>query len=85
MYSLRKYVSKKNCSCFKNDFLQGKISDVCGEVTVRGLEADEKLLALEVHNRLRAKLANGLELRGDPGPQPSASNMMQLVTFSSDF
>ena len=52
---------------------------------MRGLEADEKLLALEVHNRLRAKLANGLELRGDPGPQPSASNMMQLVTFSSNF
>ena len=80
MYSLRKY-NPERIFHLKNDFPQGKISDVCGEVTVRGLEADEKLLALEVHNRLRAKLANGLELRGDPGPQPSASNMMQLVTF----
>ena len=49
---------------------------------MRGLEAEEKILALEVHNKLRAKLANGLELRGNPGPQPSASNMMQLVSFT---
>ena len=49
---------------------------------MRGLEAGEKILALEVHNKLRAKLANGLELRGNPGPQPSASNMMQLVSFT---
>ena len=50
-------------------------------MSLRGLEAGEKILALEVHNKLRAKLANGLELRGNPGPQPSASNMMQLVGF----
>ena len=62
-------------------FFKGNISEICGKVSVRGLEAGEKILALEVHNKLRAKLANGLELRGNPGPQPSASNMMQLVGF----
>ena len=62
-------------------FLKGNTSEICGKVSVRGLEAGEKILALEVHNKLRAKLANGLELRGNPGPQPSASNMMQLVGF----
>ena len=62
-------------------FFKGNISEICGKVSVRGLEAEEKILALEVHNKLRAKLANGLEIRGNPGPQPSASNMMQLVGF----
>ena len=64
-------------------FFKGNISEICGKVSVRGLEAGEKILALEVHNKLRAKLANGLELRGNPGPQPSASNMMQLVSLKS--
>ena len=48
-------------------------------MTIRGLKADEKRLAMDLHNGLRAKLARGEEIRGQPGPQPRAANMMQMV------
>ena len=32
-----------------------------------------------MHNKLRSKVANGLEKRGSNGPQPSASDMLELV------
>ena len=31
--------------------------------------------------RLRAQVANGEERRGNPGPQPPAANMMEMVWF----
>ena len=34
---------------------------------------------MKKHNDLRSKVANGLETRGNDGPQPKASNMMELV------
>ena len=40
---------------------------------------EERDLILKFHNQLRAKIANGLEERGDPGPQPTAANMMEMV------
>ena len=49
-------------------------------MTSRGLDDSEKSLATQLHNQLRAKLARGEEIRGHPGPQPSASNMMQMVS-----
>ncbi len=36
-------------------------------------------IILELHNNYRRKVAQGNELRGNPGPQPQASNMRQLV------
>jgi hypothetical protein len=41
----------------------------------------ERAEIVDLHNRLRAKLANGFEGRGDPGPQMMAANMMNLVRF----
>ena len=41
----------------------------------------ERAKIVDLHNRLRAKLANGFEGRGDPGPQMMAANMMNLVRF----
>ena len=38
---------------------------------------------MDLHNGLRAKLARGEEIRGQPGPQPRAANMMQMVIFIS--
>ena len=35
---------------------------------------------MDLHNKKRMKIANGLEKRGDPGPQPPAANMMELVS-----
>ena len=37
-------------------------------------------MVLDLHNKKRMKIANGLEKRGDPGPQPPAANMMELVS-----
>jgi len=34
---------------------------------------------MESHNRFRARLANGEEDRGSPGPQPPASNMREMI------
>lgn len=59
---------------------KGKISENCGKVTSRGLDEAEKRLATQLHNQLRAQVARGEEIRGHPGPQPSASNMMQMVS-----
>ena len=39
----------------------------------------ERFLVVKLHNERRSYLARGLETRGDPGPQPAAANMMQLV------
>lgn len=59
------------------------ISDSCGKVLVRGLDEDEKELVTRLHNERRAFVANGLEKRGDPGPQPPAANMMEMVKWCS--
>ena len=47
----------------------------------RDLTPDEKMLVMDLHNQKRMHIANGLEERGDPGPQPSAANMMELVSL----
>jgi hypothetical protein len=39
----------------------------------------DKSVILQVHNSLRQNVANGLETRGNPGPQPPAANMRELV------
>ena len=45
-----------------------------------GLTAAEKSQILRLHNEYRATLANGLERRGKPGPQPPAADMQQMVS-----
>ena len=39
---------------------------------------------LESHNRYRVVIANGKESRGNPGPQPAARTMMELVEKSTE-
>ena len=34
---------------------------------------------MKKHNEQRSKVANGLETRGNDGPQPKASNMIELT------
>lgn len=48
-------------------------------ITKTGITEEEKELILRRHNVLRAHVAEGNESRGDPGPQPPAANMHQLV------
>ena len=40
---------------------------------------------LESHNRYRVVIANGKESRGNPGPQPAARTMMELVEKSTEY
>nr|CAD7194956.1 unnamed protein product [Timema douglasi] len=39
----------------------------------------EKEALVNIHNTYRSKVARGLETRGSPGPQPSASNMRMMI------
>lgn len=52
----------------------------CGNKIIKqiGPTEEEKKLIVEEHNRFRQKVARGLETRGNPGPQPAASNMNDL-------
>ncbi|KAI4504389.1 hypothetical protein M0802_000860 [Mischocyttarus mexicanus] len=43
-----------------------------------GPTEEEKKLIVNEHNRFRQKVAQGLETRGNPGPQPAASDMNNL-------
>ena len=40
----------------------------------------EKKIILDIHNKLRSRIAGGGERRGQPGPQPGASNMKIMVS-----
>ena len=51
-----------------------------GSVISSGVTDAEKAEIVRVHNELRAKLANGKESRGSPGPQPAAADMEQMVS-----
>nr|P35786.1 RecName: Full=Venom allergen 5; AltName: Full=Allergen Ves s V; AltName: Full=Antigen 5; Short=Ag5; AltName: Full=Cysteine-rich venom protein; Short=CRVP; AltName: Allergen=Ves s 5 [Vespula squamosa] len=53
----------------------------CGNMVVKsyGVTQAEKQEILKIHNDFRNKVARGLETRGNPGPQPPAKNMNNLV------
>ncbi|XP_064114200.1 uncharacterized protein LOC135220714 [Macrobrachium nipponense] len=49
------------------------------EIHKTGLDEGDKEEILRLHNNLRAKVARGEETEGNPGPQPPAANMRELV------
>ncbi|CAK9795288.1 Venom allergen 3 [Anthophora plagiata] len=51
----------------------------CGKVIATGFTNAEKNEMVKSHNDLRSRVANGLEKRGNPGPQPPAKNMQHIV------
>ena len=42
------------------------------------LSVTDQQAIVDKHNALRRQVAKGQEIRGNPGPQPSASNMRQM-------
>lgn len=44
-----------------------------------GITEEDKEDILRIHNNLRAKVARGEEAQGNPGPQPPAADMRELV------
>ncbi|XP_047739148.1 uncharacterized protein LOC108672202 [Hyalella azteca] len=50
-----------------------------GGATSGGVSGRDAELILRTHNKFRAHVASGLEMKGTAGPQPPAANMMQLV------
>ena len=61
--------------------LQGYGPECRGDPLARGVTDEEQKLILKVHNRWRSNIATGKEKRGQPGPQPGASNMKFMVSF----
>ncbi|XP_057366182.1 peptidase inhibitor 16-like [Daphnia carinata] len=50
-----------------------------GTVSTRGLDRNNRQMILQTHNTLRSIVASGQESRGQPGPQPQASNMQMMM------
>jgi len=50
-----------------------------GPIYLREISEDDKKAILEIHNNLRSRVAAGKEKKGNPGPQPSATNIQELV------
>ena len=51
----------------------------CGKVINAGINSNNIKEIVEAHNKYRARIANGEEWLGSPGPQPGASNMQEMV------
>lgn len=51
----------------------------CSQVVPLNFTVTDKAAIVNYHNTLRRKVAKGQELRGTPGPQPTASNMREIV------
>ncbi|KAJ6633824.1 Venom allergen 3 [Pseudolycoriella hygida] len=51
----------------------------CGEKYEVGLSDELKQYIVDRHNEIRQLVASGNEIRGKPGPQPSAENMPDLI------
>ena len=77
------YVCKcSTCVCedIIDHTLQGHGPECHGGPLRRGVSAEEQQVILDIHNRLRSRIATGKERRGKPGPQPGASNMKFMVS-----
>ena len=70
------------CVDIIDHILQGHGPECHGEPLRRGVSAEEQQIILDIHNRLRSRIATGKERRGKPGPQPGASNMKFMVSRS---
>lgn len=71
------------CSCYEmyhwdHTFCTSPDSSVCGTVFARNVEDEDKVTIVNLHNRLRSKIARGEEITFET--YPAASNMMQLVS-----
>lgn len=59
-------------------------SSACHNYKHSEIDHDEaKIAIVDIHNQFRSRVAQGLELRGNPGPQPPAANMLQLVIIKN--
>lgn len=56
------------------------------DIDTATINATEQEIIVDMHNYYRRYVAQGLETSGNPGPQPGASNMRELVkTLNSKF
>ena len=60
-------------------YTSSKPAAACGEVISVGFTDKERRQILHAHNMHRSFIAQGIERRGYPGPQPPASNMETMV------
>lgn len=59
------------------------IGPTCGQnMPARGVTPADVTAIIAGHNTYRARVAQGQETRGAPGPQPTAANMLELVSVT---
>lgn len=56
----------------------------CADIDYSDLDETDIETALHSHNFYRSIIASGKEDRGNPGPQPAARTMMELVEKSTE-
>lgn len=56
----------------------------CVDMEYSDLDGEDIETVLDSHNFYRVAVANGKESRGNPGPQPAARTMMELVEKSTE-
>ncbi|XP_026672564.1 venom allergen 3-like [Ceratina calcarata] len=66
----------RNVACL---YVNWTLGPKCKKVYSTFMTDEEKDVAVTALNEVRMKVAMGLEKRGNPGPQPAASNMRILV------
>ena len=71
------------CSSSTYDIIPQGFGAKCTQVLGSGTNQKDIEEILRVHNELRAEIANGLEKRGRPGPQPPATDMEQMVRMNA--
>lgn len=54
------------------------MAEVCGTPVSRGITDADREAIMDMHNKLRNRVAEGKETRGPIGPQPPAANMRML-------
>merc|ERR1719341_1804784 len=59
-------------------YQKDRASSQCGQVYKIGLSNGDADDILDIHNKMRSKVASGRESRGRPGPMPGAANMVEM-------
>ena len=71
------HVELRQCKLFS---LWQDYGAFCRQPLCSGVDVTTQQQIVDLHNELRRTVAKGLETSGNPGPQPPAANMQEIVS-----